>query len=387
MIWGIPANMLFSNVLALSFFLGGIYLLIRWQKTGQARLSFLALALLIIGVWVRYDFVIPAVIILGVFFGSGLVTGRLPRRLLIELAAFSLIPVILLLVFNYETAGSIVAVTRGDPSQTATELFWKYPLRPFPGDVLATNLRMYLLDLTPILVTLALVGIAWTWRRGPGVVGVALLLVGAFVLFYYGKNADYWGFDKNWLGSSYTRYFLPAVIALGIFGGAAGDRIYEVIRRAIPGGRYGGVLLLGGLLAVHVAISWRSLDGTDFGLTFSRNQAEDFQYFDRLVDSFPSNTVLVDTTRGGFFRKMVVSRPVFYLDALPGKELPERVPRIMEQLEELGLQVYFTEEERRDIVNLRTLLSASLPGYGFEPIQVRPFRYDAPFQLYKLHPG
>ena len=366
------SNMLFSNIPAVSLFLGGLYFLARAVRHDGKRIDYLAtIAFFSFAVWIRYEFILLVLVVLLVV--TVTYRKRLRRRYVMEAAVLVVLIGALLTGLNYLTTGSIFGLhPETGMGSTASTMLVQYPtsmLRYRVVQTIATNARMYIYGVSPILTVIGLLGIVYCLRKKRDGFLVAILLVGLLVLYYFGKGTGFWGYGDNIMAASYTRYFLPVLACLAVFAGVFCVRYLgeHLNRRAV-------VLVLALVITAHVVVSMNMAAGMKFGLNYVDKyfgHRRDTNYF---VAGLQEAPVLVDLTRGGFYEKMILSRTVLVPQYIPENEREERTVEIITDLVSRGVPVYVLDTTERSLFN-RDSLDAGLDPFYLQEIE-HPVIYE-----------
>ena len=361
------SNMLFSNIPAVSLFLGGLYFLARAVRYRGRRIDYLATILFFsFAVWIRYEFILIVLVALLV------VVFKYRRGIRLKYVIESIALVVLLGALfaglNQLTTDSAFGL---HPAKgvggTANLMLVKYPTSLFGNRVahaIFYNARMYIYAVAPVLTVLGVLGVVYCLKKKKreGFL-VALLLVGLLVLYYYGKSGSYWGYRDNIMASSYTRYFLPVMAGLAVFAGVFAVRYLgeRLNRRA-------AVLLLALIIIAHVVVSVNVAQGMKFGLEYtdrSFGHRRDVNYF---IAGLPEDSVVVDLTQDGFYNLMTISKTVFVPDKIPEHEREERTVEIITGLVSSGVPVYAINTEGRGLFDIQ-LLEAGLSPFFLQEIE------------------
>ena len=343
------SNMLFTNVPTMCFFMGGLYFLARTAKHPEKKANYLlATALLIISIWIRGDFIFPVgIVVLAVLIGY-----RKQLRWRYVLYAFALFIVMGCTIagVNYVTTGSPVGVVpKVGTGAHATQVLVKYTLATFNLEVLYNNTRAYVYGIAPLMTVLGVLGVLYCARtkerKNPFL--IALLLIAAFALVYYGKNACFWGYDKDYLAASYVRYFLPIFMSLTVF---AAVFIVKWVRSISTRSLAVAACVL--VLLAQVLISVNVLNRNTFGLTYTDALNQASGQVDRFAAELPDESLVVNFSKDDFYKKMIVSRTVFTPAAIPEEERLDRTLEILIDLDRKGVPVYIFNNPDREIVDI-----------------------------------
>lgn len=351
------SDALFTNIPALFFLMGGLYFLASASKRFDRKSDyFLASASFILAVWIRGDYIFPA----GIAVIAFLVGFRREVNWKYVLQSFVIIVLMVcaLGAINFFTTGSVVGVVPAEGGASkAAEVLVRYPLRSISPGVMYNNFRHYVYGVAPLLFILAVLGVVTCIfsrdRANPFL--AALFLIGLFALFYYGKNSSFWGYDRYWLASSYSRYFLPLYAASSVFAAiftvswlerlAAGRsrpanqgestraQGKDLFRWIAVGA---GVLLITAQLVFSIGI----LSRWDFGFDYTESWNRSSKSVDDFVSKLPEDAVVVNFAGDTFFKKMIVSRTVFNPFMIEDGDRLGRSAEILTELNRKGIPVY-----------------------------------------------
>ena len=360
------SNMLWSNIPAVSLFLGGMYFLAMAARHCQRRAYYLAsVAFFALSIWIRYEFIaLAAVVILVVVVKY---RHRLRMKYILQAALLALVIGGIFAGLNYLTTETIFGL---HPSKgvggTAKLMLVRYPTSIFGQRILraiSNNARMYIYDVAPVLTVLGLLGVVYCFRKKREGFLIALLLVGLLVLFYYGKSGSNWGYGQNLMASSYTRYFLPIMAALAIFAGVLTVRYLGegLSRRA-------AVVVLALIVVAHVAVSVKIVQEKKFGLEYVDRYCEHRRDVNYFVAGLPEDAVIVDTSSNAFHYYMIISRTVFIPDLLFEDEREEKTVEIITDLVSRGIPVYIIDNPERSLFDIE-LLEARLSPVSLQDIE------------------
>lgn len=344
-------NMLFSNIPALSFALGGIYFVVMAvSKPDRLRYYLLAAAFFAVSIWIRYEFVILAVL-------SMLPALRSWRKLRLKyvICAVVLLGALggLILVLNNATTGSLLGIPE-KAGATASEYMVKYPARFRGFGVLFNNGDMYLYSIAPLLTVLGILGLIYAIKNERSVYVLLFALIGIIVFYYYGNNSQFWGYGRYWMASSYTRYFLPLFAALSLFAALFMSRFLGRLNWR----RYTLTLVTVLVIATHIITSLYLLHNEDFGLSYTHDYMESRKAVDDFVASLPEETIVVDLA-DSWFEKMIISRTVFVPVRIPEEDREEKAAEILTDMLESGVEVYVLSSSDRGILTVQDLEALS----------------------------
>lgn len=340
------SDMLFSNVPALAFFTGGLLFLSRAvSRPAKRTYYFLAATLFVLSAWMRYDYLLLAAVVAAVL----LLAYR--REIHWPFAAQSAAVIVALsLVFmtaNFLMTGSVTGSkgVYGAGKASAGDIIGYFP-RVSVGAIV-TNAWMYLLLVAPALVVLGVLGGALLLARDRSGFAWILVLVPLVVLFFFGKGDGFWGYGRNWLASSYTRYFLPAFMCLAVL--AAAFTMWAV-RRVNREKAAAGLLAL--LLSAHLATSMCVLFKNQFGLEFTDRYNGNRKCVDAFFAGTQEEAVVVDLSSDDYFRFDIVSRTVLNPSYFPKEEAPARLACILERLRARGTPLYVINNPERSMLDV-----------------------------------
>jgi hypothetical protein len=299
-------NMLFSNIPALMFFLGGVYFLMVAGRKQYLAALFFGLAVIM-----RYEYILIVVLfILGVLIAKFRSTGliKITRTSLLSAALF-LIFVSQILIVNKFIYGSPLSFgytqTAFDP---LTQKQINYSLSGAKGPLgvlhkyiyrfgnqftsksyfsnILINSRLYIMAWVPIIVVIGLLGLVrFRGRILNDSFLMGSLLVAVFILLYFGGAGGFNGFGEGWLGHSYSRYFLLPVLLLCILTALLLDSVFA--KRD-----WSSIILIivgTSLISIYWAFN------APLGLKDNDK-----------ANSLPTNSVIISN----FYAKAIISRPV-----------------------------------------------------------------------------
>lgn len=342
------SNMLFTNIPALAFLTGGLFFLAKTvSNPGKRTYYFLTVVLFVFSVWMRYEYVLLVFVIALVALIA--YRRRFKGKLVLQSAVVLLAIVAIILAANYITSGSVTGTygAMGAGKQSAGDLLNYIPELPGPR-VLLTNAKMYVFGVAPILVLLGIVGIVLALKQNRNGFTFILVSISVLVLFLYGKSAGFWGYDKNWLASSYTRYFLPLFMCLSILAGACTVRF----REWIPWRRIATAMAVA-ILLVHMITSLFVLYDNQFGIEFTDLYCGNRRSVDIFVSSLPPSAVIVDLSSDNYFRFDIISRVVLNPSYFGKRRAEQRLARILEDLGNEGIPTYIINNPERSMLNLK----------------------------------
>ncbi|MCG2796643.1 MAG: glycosyltransferase family 39 protein [Actinomycetia bacterium] len=341
------SNMLFSNIPAFTFFAGGLYFTARAVREKDRRVYyFLSTVFYMMSIWIRYDYIIfVAIIVL-----LALILYR--RELVVRYVLQSLVLLFLVAAcfaaLNYLFTGGVMGITSARGTvQTGVNMAARSPAEWLDLHALYTNARMYIFGVAPMLATLGVLGIFLCLARCRNGFVIALVALTVVVLWFYGTSSGFWGYDLNYLASSYTRYFLPAFMCLSIFAGVFTIKLLQVIRyRKVA-------IALGVVLLVAYAISSVFvLHQNTIGMTFTDRYCGNRKSVNEYVSTFPENAVVVDFTSDNYYRYIIVSRTVFNPTFLNEDGMEYETITIIGSLHREGVPVYIIDNIDRTIMNI-----------------------------------
>jgi len=341
------SNMLFSNIPALSFTIGGLYFLNRALKDNSTHINYIASAIFFsIGIWIRYDYAF-LVVILAFFSLLSRLKNLNFKKVISWIATFAVMATTFLLINTL--AGGTPSGIRGaiGAGKQSAKSVARHFLNPPDISALFTNTRMYLFGMAPVLVTLGVFGAILALKRKRDYPSFAFLLAGIFSLYSYGKSAGFYAYGKNWLTSSYTRYFLPLFLALSIF---AGYFLIEAVR-VLPWKRI-MIFLISLLVVAHLSISFFILYKNPYGLDFTDKYSGNRKNVDAFAKTLPSSSVIVDCSNDDYFRFDIISRAVLNPSYFPKKEAYRRLAYIIRKLKSYGVSVFMINNPERSMIKI-----------------------------------
>ncbi|MCG2796513.1 MAG: glycosyltransferase family 39 protein [Actinomycetia bacterium] len=341
------SNMLFTNIPALSFFMGGLYYLSRSIKSvGKRRYYLLSAALFMVSLWIRYEYVLFLVIVALVL----LVKYRrdLKRAYVLQsLALMALMGASFALV-NYFTLGSPVGMgAAAGAGRNTVDTVVQYSVSSFSPGALLANARMYVYGIAPALTVLGLLGMVLCLRRERSGFTYMLVAIAFFALCYYGKNSGFWGYGENWLASSYTRYFLPVTMCLSLFAGFFTVKLIQSIPYRKTAIVTGAIILI-----VVTVTSLGVLFDNEFGLSFTDKYDGNRKSVEEYVSTLPESSVVTDLTYDNYYRFIIVSRTVFNPSFFSEDELEEKMIEVFEGLCAKGVPLYIIDNIDRTLLDI-----------------------------------
>lgn len=344
------SNMLFTNIPALSLFLGGFFYLAKSINYCNKRRYYLfSISFFTLSLWVRPDFIFLVCISSFIIFFRHI--RKLNRKYILQSLFLLSLFGSLLAFINYVTTESFIGIypTVGIGAQIS-ELFVKYPTRMFDIRVLYVNINMYIYSMAPFLTIFAIFGIVFCLKNKRNTFSHILLIIAIFVLYYYGKNNGFWGYNKNWFASSYTRYFLPLFMCLSVFAGVFINRFIRTISN-----KKLAVMVNTLILLIYLITSVGILSKSRFGLNYTDVYNGNRKAVDSFVSTLPKNSVIVDVT-DGWYKYMILSRTVLIASKIPEAEREETLPAIVDGLIKKDNSVYVIDNPDRAKVNLENLI-------------------------------
>jgi 4-amino-4-deoxy-L-arabinose transferase-like glycosyltransferase len=311
-------NMLFSNIVALSLFMGGFYFLVKAVRNVNTRIYYLFAAIfLIFSIWVRYDYIFPVGLSLIYFLWHW---RRLNRKYIFQSALCLLGIGTIVCLTQYLATGSIIGYFWGwgesTFGQAVSETFIKYPTRMFDPAVIYNNTTQYIFHITPFLTIFGILGMVQYLRDRKGdLFLLTWLIITAFITYYYGKNPDYWGYDRNWNFTSYTRYFLPVFTGLALFSGVFFYRLYQYLQ--ISGKVVRNIMIILVILVFMVSSLNYTINAHPYGINYTKAMFQgETKAIENFASSLPPKSILVDCT-DGYYKKMISSRQILWASKIP----------------------------------------------------------------------
>jgi hypothetical protein len=388
-------QLLLNNTVAVAFFFGGVFLLARSMKKRNNWTYSLSGFLLAMSFWIRYDYIWPIGFIVVFMFMQ---YGRTNYKKIVPFLTTLALTMLITIAVNLTITGNFAGTFASNGSETPEEMFFFYLIRLFDPVVLFTNLGQYFVNLIPLTLCLAVVGIAIAHQRRKEnplyLLFVLLLVVCAFTLYYYGKNPDFWGYGHNWLAASYTRYFMIPFAVVSISCGASAEILkLEVPWRntAVEGRKFDGAtkkssqkmtnsrmlgiplanpnltrkrimayLVMMAILAGQMAITYNILTNCRFGLQYVARYTDERREFDLYLQSLSPNGVFVDTTNAHYYKNMICSVTVLAAYDIGNETTLEIVVDMLGN----GLEVFLITSQRTTV-----LLNESLNVSGYELVR------------------
>lgn len=341
------SNMLFSNIPAFTFFAGGLYFTARAVKEKDRKVFyFLSTVLYLMSIWIRYDYIIfvaLTVLLVLILYRRELVAGHVLQSLIL-----SVLVVACFAALNYLFTGGVMGITSARGTvQTGADMMVRSPARWLDLQALYTNARMYIFGMAPLLATLGVLGLILCLVRYRDGFVIALAALTVVVILFYGTSSRFWGYDLNYLASSYTRYFLPAFMCLSVFAGVFTTRLLKAIPR-----RKVAIMLGVILLAAFVASSVFALHRNKIGMTFTDRYCGNRKSVNTYVSTLPDNAVVVDFTSDNFYRVIIVSRTVFNPTFFDEDDMEDETIAVLGDLSSEGVPVYIIDNIDRTIMNI-----------------------------------
>lgn len=346
------SNMLFSNIPALTFFLIGLYFLVKLTKKPYLRRYYiLPVFFMVFTLLIRGDFIYPigiSIILVVVRYYRELRW----RHIFETIILFAGIGATVALV-NFVTSGSVLNINpKNFGFSSIFQFLIKYPLVGANITAMKKNVTMYIYQIAPALTVLGILGFLYCLKSDirRNIFLWIFCLVGIFATYYYGKNAYYWGYGSAWLASSYVRYFLLSFMSLSVF---AGIFVEELLNRISFKKLAVGVCAL--VLLVYIVVSLNTVANAEFGLNWVESWNESAKKVNYYFESVPKNSVVVDYTKDGFYQKMIISRTVFNPRILEKRDKIQRTVQILADLDRKGIPIYLITNPERNISNVEAL--------------------------------
>jgi hypothetical protein len=303
-------NMLFSNIPALSFLLGGIY-----YFNQKSNIKYISSIFFAISISLRYEYAIYVVLVLLAY----LILKRTKALKLIIITGFSigfiLIPIPIL---NHQIYGSYTSfgytqksydlnagktIDYSSSDEGGIQGFKNKLLKRFGGQFnssmpknFITNYSEYLLALAPLLILLSTIGMLDKRHqaiRDPAILGLIFICI--FTLLYFWTAAGYNGFGKSWLASSYTRYFLPASVLFAIFSAYALNKF--LIKK---------IVYIAFVLVIYIIFSFSITLNSKLGLRAIASEKRENKTVNNMTSELPKNAIIISN----FYSKAIIDRPV-----------------------------------------------------------------------------
>jgi hypothetical protein len=368
--------MLFSNIPALMFLLGGIYFYIKNNKLQYISPLFFSFSIIL-----RYEYAIYVFLVLFSYF---IIEKRKSIKKIfltsfIMLVLFSPLPLLNHAVYgNYFSVGYIqksydlntgktIDYSKSNKpgilgiAQKITNRFGGQFNSKMPKNF-AINFSEYLISIVPILIILGIMGIVQQKRKiFKDPIILSLILIIFFTLFYFGTAAGFNGFHKAWLVSSYTRYFLPIITALSVFSAYALVKFLE-----------NRLLVIGGILLVYFITSLNTAYSKNLGLKDIEASKKDNKSINYMAKALPYNAVIISN----FYSKVIIDRPVL-LPNLTAQEKGDRLRNTQDIVNKniLKNKFYILENvNHSSYVGIADYLKDS--GYKIAPIDINRGLYE-----------
>jgi hypothetical protein len=369
-------NMLFSNIPALMFLLGGIYFYIKNNKLQYISPLFFSFSIIL-----RYEYAIYVFLVLFSYF---IIEKRKSIKKIfltsfIMLVLFSPLPLLNHAVYgNYFSVGYIqksydlntgktIDYSKSNKpgilgiAQKITNRFGGQFNSKMPKNF-AINFSEYLISIVPILIILGIMGIVQQKRKiFKDPIILSLILIIFFTLFYFGTAAGFNGFHKAWLVSSYTRYFLPIITALSVFSAYALVKFLE-----------NRLIVIGGILLVYFITSLNTAYSKNLGLKDIEASKKDNKSINYMAKALPYNAVIISN----FYSKVIIDRPVL-LPNLTAQEKGDRLRNTQDIVKKniLKNKFYILENvNHSSYVGIADYLKDS--GYKIAPIDINRGLYE-----------
>ncbi|MDD5748648.1 MAG: glycosyltransferase family 39 protein [Actinomycetota bacterium] len=341
------SNMLFCNIGALSFFIAGTYFLNRAIKGKGKKNKFVPVVVFFaISIWVRYDFLllVMIVVIVSLIAYRKTINKQELLRGFIVLVALTII----LATINHLSTGTISGYRGaiGAGKQTSKEIAHHFVNIPDMGALLA-NTKMYLFGMAPVLVLAAMPGIALLLRKERNYVSISLLAAGIFALYSYGKTSGFYAYQKNWLASSYTRYFLPVFFVLSICASISTTEVFKRIRK-----KWLSSAIVCLILITHICLSFFVLYRNQYGLDFAKKYSRDRKNVNAFVSTLPASSVIIDGSNDDYFRFDITSRVVLNPSYFPEKEAYERLAGTVRELSRMNIPLFLINNPERSMIDV-----------------------------------
>jgi len=374
------SNMLFSNVPALFFFLGGLYYLIK--LIGQDTIKYagyFSIIFFIFSIWIRYDYIFyVAITIFTYLIIHHKKVASMNKQNFLKLSVLLVLAIIIIGYTNYLTLGAVAGFNNNpnDESigESALELFLKYPIRQFDMDVLFSNVAMYIYQIVPMLFLFGILGMIFSLKNGKSY-EITFFLIMIFSVLYYGKNSDFWGYGLNWFASSYTRYFLPVYCVLSIFSGIF---VYTLLKDHTKT-KWLSCSIIGIVLLLNITGSSMILDSTTFGIKSTELYQREYKELDEFFGTFPNNSVLIDTSKG-HLQKKIIHRTLIVAPEIAHEKRNESLTNAIEYLIDNNYPVYVVDHSERTVINIKQILDDS----KYEFIQIKTPNFRENIVVYKV---
>lgn len=378
--WG---NFLFSNIVVLPVFLGGIYLLLLAERMERPRLALRLAGLFVLWIagWFRTEFWLFAAIIAAVFAVGGKEWFRL--RSLAPVAVVGVLLIGLTAGGLHALYGTVNPTVNADPDLVRT-----VPMRTEDrsmierlfGDIEPERIGRSIIEFglkVSLVFGIGLAALALLRRdapmlRRPRSYSLFAAVASAIALFsftFFAGNIYNTGFGVI-LGSSYVRYFLPALALLSV------PAALLLVAFAARGGmwRAGFVLIV---LALHVVAGVGLARDPQRGIDAMEKRIAGYKAIEDGARGLPEDAVIV----GDYPGRMILARPVVSPQFIPPESRAPELIRIVRHLDAAGHTVYLvkgwsTSDQSGNVEEMLAhdpgIMLIRLPGSNFIEVRIAP---------------
>ena len=377
------SQFLFSNIISLSFFIGFIFFMYSGLKEENISYMIASVFLGLLTLWTRYDYIF-VIAPVGLVFLIFIRKFEVKKILLLLIVSLTLGLVIL--ATNILLTGNIIGSSLYSDSKAGQYL--QEPFRILPIEYLINNIIMYFWSPMPFVIIGGIIGLIFLLRkketRYNRVWLLVFLIITVFELWYYGKGSGFWGYNKNWLGASYTRYFLPSTISFAIFSGGLvriPESLWQLPRPDLTRIRFMSVrkligsfsilkdvfskkmisgIIICGFIIGHIGYSAFVLRYQTFGLHHVISYMGNRKSFDSYLISNYDETIFVDTTRDGYYFNMLYSVTVLRTNRLENASMLSIVVDLIENHNQSIILLYHLVRSNTTILENLTNLHYNL---------------------------
>ena len=346
------SNMLYASIPGLTFFIIGLYLLLKVAYGANARfLLYIGWSVsFALSIWMRYEYALFILLLapLVIRFRHAFKLRYFLVGVLI--LVMLLVPVLLLNRAIYDNpfhTGYTKPKVPSEDGQQTTGMFDKLQrgvgdtfrrfftqdLKPKPARIYR-NIRDYVLNIMPMLIVAGILGLLLMLLLPGRNRALALSLLLIITLWAYDTCGGFhWGENQNLVGSTYIRYLLVLYMAMAIFAPVIVDRI-----RSIFGPNIYRAFLALFLISFLVLQSYFLMAGT-FGLEATSEQKEHFEAVNEAASELPEESIIVASV----YSKAIVDRRVLKTTRIKNGEVITTTVDYIRELLHMGFPVYLME--------------------------------------------